>query len=67
MSSDGRWILSISCNGTIPLVADAGRPAAPSLPHADLLAKLQTLTNLRAVADAKSATGYRVEIDPFPG
>jgi hypothetical protein len=33
----------------------------------ELLAKLKSLTNLRAVSDPGSAIGYRVEPGPFPG
>jgi hypothetical protein len=43
-----------------------GRPFQ-TLPNDELLAKLRALTNLRVVPDAGSATGYRVEIGPFPG
>jgi hypothetical protein len=33
----------------------------------ELLAKLRRLTNLRAVADPDSSSGYTVEPGPFPG
>jgi WD40 repeat protein len=67
VSPDGRWILSTSRDGTIRLwPMPEGRPLH-TLPYNELLAKLRTLTNLRAVADAKSATGYKVEVGPFPG
>jgi hypothetical protein len=32
-----------------------------------LLAKLRSLTNLRAVRDPSSDTGWKVEVGPFPG
>lgn len=32
-----------------------------------LLAKLRSLTNLRVVADPATATGYKLELGPFPG
>ncbi len=67
VSPDGRWILSTSRDGTIRLWPMPEGPPLHTLPFNDLLAKLRTLTNLRAVADAKSATGYRVEVGPFPG
>ena len=31
------------------------------------LAKLKSLTNLRAVRDEESSTGWTIEIGPFPG
>jgi len=31
------------------------------------MAKLHSLTNLRAVPDTTSATGYRLEAEEFPG
>jgi len=38
-----------------------------TLPHEELVAKLKSLTNLRAVRDPKSSTGWTVEFGPFPG
>jgi hypothetical protein len=51
------------------VVADAAlsRPSSHALPHSDLLAKLQSLTNLRAVRDSSSDTGWTIELGPFPG
>jgi hypothetical protein len=43
-------------------VLPAGFAADP-----ERLAKLRSLTNLRAVRDPASDTGWRVEIGPFPG
>jgi hypothetical protein len=31
------------------------------------LASLRSLTNLRAVRDTKAATGWSIELGPFPG
>jgi hypothetical protein len=31
------------------------------------VARLRSLTNLRAVRDAASDTGWKVEVGPFPG
>jgi hypothetical protein len=39
----------------------------PTLPHDELIAKLKSLTNLRAVRDPESATGWKIEVGPFPG
>ena len=38
-----------------------------TLPYEDLLARLRALTNLRAVIDEASPTGYRIEAEPFAG
>ena len=46
---------------------DLSRPPLPTLPHEELVAKLKSLTNLRAVRDPKSSTGWTVELGPFPG
>jgi hypothetical protein len=43
------------------------KPPLHTLPHDDLIAKLHTLTNLRAVRDETSATGWTIEVGPFPG
>ena len=37
------------------------------LPHDELIAKLESLTNLRAVRDETASTGWSIEIGPFPG
>jgi hypothetical protein len=39
---------------------------SPQLHH-ELIAKLDSFTNLRAVRDEESATGWTLEIGPFPG
>jgi len=46
---------------------DLSKPPLHALSHGELLAKLKTLTNLRAVRDPSSDTGWKVEIGPFPG
>jgi len=43
-----------------------GRPLH-DLPHDEFLARLRSLTNYRVVPDETSPTGYRIEIEPFPG
>jgi len=45
---------------------DLSKPPLHTLPR-ELLAKLRSLTNLRAVADPDSPNGRKVEIGPFPG
>jgi WD40 repeat protein len=69
VSPDGRWIASASEDGVIRLwpMPDLSKPPLHTLPHAELLAKLESLTNLRAVRDASSDTGWKIAIGPFPG
>jgi hypothetical protein len=43
------------------------KPPLYTLPYEGLLAKLRSLTNLQVAEDPTSATGYKVEIGPFPG
>jgi hypothetical protein len=38
-----------------------------TLPRTQLLAKLRSFTNVRAVRDEESVTGWKVEVGPFPG
>jgi hypothetical protein len=46
---------------------DLSKPPIDALPHAELVAKLKSLTNLRAVRDPASSTGWKIGLDPFPG
>jgi hypothetical protein len=39
----------------------------PALQRDEQTAKLKPLTNLRAVRDPESATGWTIEVGPFPG
>ncbi|MEJ2190270.1 MAG: WD40 repeat domain-containing protein, partial [Acidobacteriota bacterium] len=65
----GRWIASGGADGTVRLwpMPDLDAPPLHTLPREELIAKLKTLTNLRAVRDPESATGWQIEVGPFPG
>ena len=65
----GRWIASGGKDGTVRLwpMPDLDAPPLHALPHDELIAKLHSLTNLRAVRDEESATGWKLEVGPFPG
>ena len=69
ISPDLRWVASAGEDNTLRLwpMPDLSKPPLHTLPHDELLAKLKSLTNLRAVRDPASDTGYSIELDPFPG
>jgi WD40 repeat protein len=69
VSPDNRWIATPSADGAVRLwpMPDLAKPPLHTLPHYELIAKLKALTNLRAVRDAESSTGWKIEIGPFPG
>jgi len=68
VSPDERWIASSSDEAiSIWPMPDVTKPPLHTLPHAELLAKLDALTNVRVVRDPSSATGWREEIGPFAG
>lgn len=68
VSPDGRWIASAS-GQEIRLwpVPDLAERPFHTLPRAELIAKLQSLTNLRVVRDDAAATGWALEVGKFPG
>jgi WD40 repeat protein len=67
-SPDGRWVASAGReNIRLWPMPDVSKPPLHTLPHDELLAKLETLTNLRVVRDEESSTGWELEVGPFPG
>jgi WD40 repeat protein len=68
-SPDLRWVATTGEDNTLRLwpMPDLSKPPLHTLPLDQLLAKLRSLTNLRAVRDPASASGWRVEVGPFPG
>jgi WD40 repeat protein len=69
ISPDLQWVASVGADSTLRLwpMPDLDQPPLHTLPRDELLAKLHTLTNLRAVRDDESTTGWTIEVGPFPG
>jgi WD40 repeat protein len=69
VSPDLRWVASTGSDSTLRLwpMPDLDQPPLHTLPRDELIAKLHTLTNLRAVRDDESSTGWKIEVGPFPG
>jgi WD40 repeat protein len=69
ISPDLRWVASTGEDNTLRLwpMPDLSKPPLQTLSHGELVAKLRSLTNLRAVRDPASATGWKIDLGPFPG
>jgi hypothetical protein len=46
---------------------DLSKPPLHTLPRAQLIAKLESLTNLRVVHDPETSTGWKLTHEPFQG
>jgi len=68
-SPDGRWIAASGESFSIHVwpVPDVSKPLLHRRSHDDLLALLRTHTNLVALPDATSSTGYRLDAGTFHG
>jgi WD40 repeat protein len=68
VSPDGRWIASGAENQLFLWpTPDVTKPPLHTLPHDELIATLDRLTNLRVVPDASASTGWKLDVGPFPG
>jgi WD40 repeat protein len=69
VSPDLRWVASAAEDTTLRLwpMPDLDEPPLHTLPREELLAKLKSLTNLRAVRDPEVSGDWKIELDPFPG
>ncbi len=69
VSPDGRWLASSGNDGTNRIWPLPEKDETPfhMLPYEELLDRLRSLTNLRAIPDEPSSTGYKLEPGPFPG
>jgi WD40 repeat protein/tRNA A-37 threonylcarbamoyl transferase component Bud32 len=65
----GRWIASAGGDHTIRIwpMPDLSKPPLHTLPRAHLIARLKNLTNIRAVRDPESSTGWKLTHVPFQG
>jgi WD40 repeat protein len=62
-----RWLASSGDDGTVRVWPMPEGQPFHTLPRSDLLARLRSLTNYRVVEDPGSASGYRLDFEPFTG
>jgi WD40 repeat protein len=69
ISPDLKWIATSGEDNTLRLwpIPDLSKPPLHALPLDQLISKLHSLTNFRAVRDPSSSTGWKIEVGPFPG
>ncbi|MEJ2086344.1 MAG: WD40 repeat domain-containing protein, partial [Acidobacteriota bacterium] len=71
VSPDSRWIGTLVGQAETKIrlwpMPDVDQPPLQTLSREELLEKLKALTNVRVVADEASNTGWKLDIDPFPG
>jgi hypothetical protein len=65
VSPDGRWIATHGSEGDLRLwpMPDLSKPPLHTLPHDELMARLEAMTDFRAVPDKETSSGYRIEPD----
>jgi len=68
VSPDGRWIASTGLlESEVRLWPMPQGTPLNALPYPEFLSRLRGMTNVRFVANNKSATGFDLEYAPFPG
>lgn len=69
ISPDGQWIASGGSDGKVRLwpTPDLSKPPLHTLPHDELITKLESLTNLRVAEDAESPSGWKIDYAPILG
>ncbi len=68
LDPNGRWIATTSAE-EIRLwpMPELSRPPLHTLPYAELLTTLRSLTNVRLVEDPETPEGWSLTFEPFPG